>query len=279
MAACALFVAMLLGCGATPPPKELVDARSNYSKAEKGLSPKLAPAELDTAKQALDKAEGAFEEDPESPQTKHLSYIADRKAQLAEVNAEIEQASRMRSGAEEQFRETTVSELEKARKEAAMTKEELKDEREKLKAERQARQALEKKLKVALESLHQVAAVKEEARGVVITLSGAVLFASGKSQLLPIAKEKLDQVIKALADQGHPSLVVEGHTDSTGSHSANMTLSQSRADAVVQYLTQQGYPGGKIKAVGIGPDRPVADNSSPDGRANNRRVEMIVGNK
>ena len=55
-----------------------------------------------------------------------------------------------------------------------------------------------------------------------------------------------------------------------------MTLSQRRADAVRQHLISQGIPASRIKAVGVGPDRPVADNRSADGRANNRRVEIIV---
>jgi len=118
--------------------------------------------------------------------------------------------------------------------------------------------------------------VKEESRGMVITLSGSVLFATGKSMLLPIAQNKLAEVAKALNDQGYKSLLVEGHTDSQGSVDKNMALSQERAQSVRSYLISQGIASDKIRAEGVGSGRPVADNGTAEGRANNRRVEIIV---
>jgi outer membrane protein OmpA-like peptidoglycan-associated protein len=125
-------------------------------------------------------------------------------------------------------------------------------------------------------SLAEVAKVKEEARGMVITLSGAVLFATGKYELLPIARDKLDEVAKALVDQGYKGILVEGHTDSVGKASDNDTLSLKRAESVRTYLVSRGIPSDKIRASGIGSARSIADNSTPDGRANNRRVEIVV---
>lgn len=273
-----LLAVLSVGCSITPPPKELVAARENYEKAEKGLAANLAPADLDNAKQALDRAEAAFGEEPEEERTKHLAYIADRKAQLASVNAGIERANRVRSGAEDKYKETTTEELAKARAELEAGKRELDARKRELDRERAARKSLEKRLKAAIDSLTTVAAIKEEARGVVITLSGAVLFASGKSRLLPIAKQKLNQVAKTLKDEGNPPLIVEGHTDASGSRRLNMALSQKRADAVAAHLMSRGYPASKIKAVGVGQERPVAENTSAEGRANNRRVEIVVTN-
>ncbi|HEV8245272.1 MAG TPA: OmpA family protein, partial [Polyangiaceae bacterium] len=134
----------------------------------------------------------------------------------------------------------------------------------------------EKKLGAAMASLTEIAKVKEESRGVVITLSGAVLFATGKHTLLPIARDKLDDVAKALLDQSFKQITVEGHTDSKGSASKNEALSQQRADSVREYLVSKGIPSDKIKAVGLGSSRPVAENDTADGRANNRRVEIVV---
>jgi outer membrane protein OmpA-like peptidoglycan-associated protein len=71
-------------------------------------------------------------------------------------------------------------------------------------------------------------------------------------------------------------LTVEGHTDSRGTSGYNQGLSQLRADAVRSYIISRGYPGDMIQAHGIGEDRPVADNANTEGRANNRRVEIIV---
>jgi outer membrane protein OmpA-like peptidoglycan-associated protein len=118
--------------------------------------------------------------------------------------------------------------------------------------------------------------VKEEARGLVITLSGSVLFASNKSALLPAAQNRLNQVAEALMATKERKLTVEGHTDSQGSSSYNQVLSQQRADAVRSYLISRGYSGDLIQAHGIGKDRPVADNANAEGRANNRRVEIII---
>jgi outer membrane protein OmpA-like peptidoglycan-associated protein len=93
---------------------------------------------------------------------------------------------------------------------------------------------------------------------------------------LSSAQVKLDQVANALLDVRARNLIVEGHTDSQGSTSYNQDLSQRRADAVRDYLIQKGYPADRIQARGIGKGRPIADNASPEGRANNRRVEIII---
>jgi outer membrane protein OmpA-like peptidoglycan-associated protein len=94
--------------------------------------------------------------------------------------------------------------------------------------------------------------------------------------LLPSARVKLDQVTNALLAIRARNLIVEGHTDSQGSESYNQGLSQSRADAVHNYLVQRGYPADHIQSFGRGEGSPIADNSSPEGRANNRRVEIVI---
>ena len=134
----------------------------------------------------------------------------------------------------------------------------------------------EKRTAVALAELAKLAAVKEEERRLVVTLSGSVLFRSAESTLLSSAQVKLDQVANALLAVRARNLIVEGHTDSQGSKSYNQGLSQRRADAVRDYLVQRGYPADRIQARGKGKSSPIADNASPEGRANNRRVEIII---
>jgi outer membrane protein OmpA-like peptidoglycan-associated protein len=144
---------------------------------------------------------------------------------------------------------------------------------------KQGRQDLsdsEKRTADAVAELAAIAAVKEEERGLVVTLSGGVLFRSAESTLLSSAKVKLDQVANALLSVRARNLIVEGHTDSQGSASYNQGLSQRRADAVRDYLVQRGYPTDRIQARGKGKGSPIADNASPEGRANNRRVEIII---
>jgi outer membrane protein OmpA-like peptidoglycan-associated protein len=118
--------------------------------------------------------------------------------------------------------------------------------------------------------------IKQETRGTVITIPGSVLFASAKSALLPGAQTKLNAVADALKDQADHEIIVEGHTDAQGSDASNVELSQARAQSVRDYLVSRGVPANRIRAQGLGEARPVADNATPEGRANNRRVEIIV---
>jgi outer membrane protein OmpA-like peptidoglycan-associated protein len=147
-----------------------------------------------------------------------------------------------------------------------------------LEQEKKARQEAEAKAKAALASLEEIGRVKEEARGMVITLSGAVMFKTNDAVLLEIAERQLSKVAEALQEQDESKkIVIEGHTDSRGSDRANRKLSQNRADSVRSYLISQGVTSGRITAIGKGESEPIANNKTADGRANNRRVEIIVG--
>jgi outer membrane protein OmpA-like peptidoglycan-associated protein len=111
----------------------------------------------------------------------------------------------------------------------------------------------------------------------VLTLSGSVLFATGKSTLLPTSKGRLNDVARALKEDPR-SITIVGHTDSQGADEMNMKLSQARAESVRTYLTSQGVPADRVRAEGLGETQPVVDNGTAEGRANNRRVEIILEN-
>ena len=147
---------------------------------------------------------------------------------------------------------------------------------EQLAVEQSARIAAEKKTGEAQAALAKMAALKEDERGMVITLSGSVLFRSGEATLMPGAETRLDQVVDALAAETNRSVLVEGYTDSQGTVDYNLDLSQRRANAVRDYLVHRGYPAGRVQARGIGEADPIADNNTDEGRANNRRVEIIL---
>ncbi|MCP3063069.1 OmpA family protein [Myxococcus sp. K38C18041901] len=147
-----------------------------------------------------------------------------------------------------------------------------------LEAERQARVDAERQAAEAISKLDQAnkdLKVREEARGTVLTLSGSVLFASGASDLLPVARDRLADVAQVLKEGDRP-LLIEGHTDSQGSDALNERLSYQRAERVKEFLINQGVPANRIEARGMGEYRPVASNSTAEGRANNRRVEIIL---
>lgn len=145
--------------------------------------------------------------------------------------------------------------------------------------EQKAREAAEQQAASAQTALAKLAAVKEDPRGMVITLTGSVLFASNQAILLPEARTRLNQVAEVLLTNHERNLTIEGYTDSRGTASSNIELSQRRADAVRSYLVQRGYEADRIVSHGLGEDSPIADNNSVEGRANNRRVEIVIESK
>jgi outer membrane protein OmpA-like peptidoglycan-associated protein len=279
----ALGALLLVGCGQAVAPKELLSARDAYANAEGGPARSLAPVQLEEAKQSLAEANRAFSEGEDDQRIRDLAYIAEQKSQIAQSRGKRQELERAKAAAGQQGEKLQVEVLDARKKALRKTQAQLDEEqrtsamtKEQLEKERQERIAVEKKLSAALHSLNEIAQVKEEKRGVVITLSGSVLFATGKHTLLPIARERLNEVAKAIKDQGFKAVVVEGHTDSRGGDAANQALSLQRAEEVRNHLISQGIPSDKIRAVGRGEEVPVADNNTAEGRANNRRVELIV---
>ena len=309
-----ILAALFAGC-ATMPPNELVNARQAYRIASDGEAAELAPAELHKAQDALNLAEKSFLKDPDSAKTKDLAYVAQRKAELAgAVGAMNADKSRKdRAGAAFEKKQTEIvkqgkQDLRDSEKQTAEARAELdkqaalKEAKEKSDAELAVVQANKEKADAALlkqqadtanqakqdlrdseqrtadarAELARIGAVKEEERGLVVTLSGGVLFRSAESTLLQSAQVKLDQVAKALLSVRERNIIVEGHTDSQGSESYNQGLSQRRANTVRDYLVQRGYPADRIQAQGMGKGSPIANNASPEGRANNRRVEIVI---
>ncbi|MBE0604510.1 MAG: OmpA family protein [Deltaproteobacteria bacterium] len=307
-------VALSAGC-ASVPPSELVNARSAYRQASMGPAERLVPAELHKAHEALALAERSFQEDSDSYKTKDLAYVAQRKAELAgalgamaadraskdkadadfrtkqaeivkqgkqdvidsekqtaEAMAELEKAAAVKASKDNADAELAAVQAGKNRADAELQKQQAE-------TVRQGKQDLidsEKRTADAMAELALLAAVKEEERGLVVTLSGGVLFRSGDSNLLSSAQVKLNQVADALLAIRARNLIVEGHTDSQGSTSYNQGLSRRRAEAVRDYLVQRGYPADRIQTRGMGEGNPIADNASPEGRANNRRVEIVM---
>ena len=101
-------------------------------------------------------------------------------------------------------------------------------------------------------------------------------FDSGKATLTPSGKAILDEMAGALQKVKDKKVEVIGHTDNLGLRESNLALSQARAETVRGYLSEKGIRPDMIAVSGQGPDRPVADNASPDGRARNRRIEFRV---
>jgi len=100
-------------------------------------------------------------------------------------------------------------------------------------------------------------------------------FETGKAAILPDSENVLGEIVKMLQHNPDVKLSVEGHTDNVGAVARNQTLSEKRAQAVVAWLTAHGVPAARLSAKGWGQSKPVADNATDDGRAKNRRVELV----
>ena len=284
------FIALIMTGCAPLVPKELADARLAYQHASQSAAAQVVPAELHKARESLDKAEQSFGNEPEAQITRDLSYVAQRKSQLAEALAAQSLDHSQRKQAEHQYQEgqveiqkQTVGQLNQTREQLAASQQQNKSSQAQLTQEQLARQNAERnaadaeaRARQMQDALAKLAAVKEEQRGLVITLSGSVLFASDQAVLLPEAQNRLGQVAAALLATKERNIVIEGHTDSRGSDSHNVDLSQRRAEAVRSYLISKGYEPDRIQAHGMGKATPIADNNSAEGRANNRRVEIVI---
>jgi outer membrane protein OmpA-like peptidoglycan-associated protein len=116
---------------------------------------------------------------------------------------------------------------------------------------------------------------KKTDRGLVITL-GDVLFATGQAELRPGGRHSLDKLSNFMRQYPQRTVQIEGFTDNVGSEEYNQRLSEHRADAVRDVLTNAGVASDRIQTRGLGKSSPVADNDSATGRQQNRRVEVII---
>ena len=99
-------------------------------------------------------------------------------------------------------------------------------------------------------------------------------FATGKSVVDTKSSADLDKLVQFLKDNGNIKLEVQGHTDNTGSVASNNLLSQKRANSIIDYLVKSGIVKSRLIAKGYGPSLPIADNTTAEGKAQNRRVEI-----
>jgi outer membrane protein OmpA-like peptidoglycan-associated protein len=301
-----VLAAAMVACASGPTP-QLADARKAYDQAEDSPAAERRPHELERAKIALDRAEREHDDNPGSAREKQLAQRAEYRARMVMARsnpdvrarhyddgearhyddgdmtaAEAAELRRDRVAAEtaEMRRERADAEATVVRRdhtdvEAAEIRRDRAD--AKVVAETRNSKAQDRKAAAALQNLGQVANVKQEPRGVVITLSGSVLFPTGERELSPVARKSLDQVADALAKQPSSSTFqVEGFTDNSGSPNQNEQLAKERAKAVADHLVQSGIDPARIQVVSHGEKDPVANNDTPEGRATNRRVEIVV---
>ncbi len=214
----------------------------------------------------------------------------------AEAKASAERAAKQKAEAEEQQRfeaiERSRAESERAKAEADVERTRAQAEAAAQKAAREreaARAEIERAQKAAAEAQRQqqqlrqqlveqfnrILETRDTARGLIVNMRD-VLFDTGKYNLKPIAREKLAKISGIVLAHPGLKLEVEGHTDSVGSDDYNEVLSEQRANAVRDFLIQQGVSPASVTARGLGKSDPVASNATAAGRQMNRRVEMVV---
>jgi len=111
---------------------------------------------------------------------------------------------------------------------------------------------------------------------IILNMPSNITFATDQDQVVPAFHQTLNAVALVLNKYNRTLVDINGHTDSTGSMNHNMALSQRRATSVGNYLVNQGVDGRRLAINGFGPSQPVASNATPDGRAQNRRVEIYL---
>ncbi|MED5370819.1 MAG: OmpA family protein [Myxococcota bacterium] len=109
-----------------------------------------------------------------------------------------------------------------------------------------------------------------------IVIEEKIQFETGKAIIRPASYEILDSVVQVMQDYPQITVRIEGHTDSDGSEAANQRLSKDRADAVFEYMVAHGIEASRLHTEGYGETRPIDTNRTPDGKANNRRVEFHI---
>lgn len=120
------------------------------------------------------------------------------------------------------------------------------------------------------------AEVERVGEGIKITFDSGLLFDVDSYTLQPATKQNLSELAETLQKYDNTNILIEGHTDATGSDAYNQELSENRATAVTNYLTAQGVARNRITTMGYGESQPVADNSTAQGRQDNRRVEVAI---
>lgn len=276
-------LALLCGaCGASAPSPELMTARNVYSQARSSEAAQLNPLGVHEAHKALSVAEAAHEDDPGSARERNYAYIATRKSELAIAQASEALAKKEQERAEAEYRAGLEQRTEQAAQQSTQYAQQLTQTQQELQASAQELAERERKLaelqaasERAQAQLRKMESMREEAGRLIISLSG-VLFEAGGNELSAAAQSRLDTVAQALAAYPDRNIVIEGHTDDRGSDATNQQLSQKRADAVRQYLESRGVPAARMRSIGRGESTPVASNDSAEGRANNRRVEVVV---
>jgi len=304
------LAALLSACQTTPPVNpDLERARQIISEARANpYAAKAAAVELQRAQQTLVRAEQAWSADRNTDETRHLAFLAQRSAEVAQAQGMQAQSEErlQQAGAErervrlqartlEADRATSAARQAQAQAQSAQAQAQTaqgqaaQSQRQAEAAQRDAaasrlvadsareQAGSEAERAASLERDLQALRGKNTERGMVVTL-GDVLFTTGRAELQPGAMRTVQQLAQVLQQYPERRVLIEGFTDNTGSDQLNMDLSQRRAESFRQALIGAGVNPDRMELRAQGSANPVADNSTAAGRQMNRRVEVLFSN-
>lgn len=238
----------------------------------------LAPLELKSATDTLSRADKAWTEDADTAEATHLSNLAIRRAQIAQNVAQTRQLdSDIQQAGVDIERQRLQGSAQRAQMQADQARSAADQARQQAMSAEQRAAASAAQVQSLQAQLDELQA-KQTERGLLVTL-GDVLFEFGKSDLTSQAGPRLDKLAQFLTQFPNRKLLIEGYTDSVGTDAVNQTLSQRRAESVQRALVSRGVTPDRITTQGYGKQFPVADNGSPEGRAMNRRVEIVIADE
>ena len=275
----ATLALMLSACASRTPLPSLEQARSTVERTSADpVVGRYAQLELRQARDALARADEAWNKDHDQTETNHLAYVAERRAEIASNTARARQmdAQIQQSGSEtDRLRlQARTREAEQAAQRANRAQQQAMSAEQRAAQQQAAALSAQERVGVLEAQLRELQAQQTE-RGLLVTL-GDVLFAFDKAELSAQAAPRLDKLAGFLMQFPERHMLIEGYTDSVGNESYNLGLSERRAQAVRDALVQRGVASARISAHGFGKAHPVADNGLADGRAMNRRVEIVI---
>jgi outer membrane protein OmpA-like peptidoglycan-associated protein len=289
--AVAVAASLFVGCASVPKKplgSEQVRAKLTALQGDSSLA-NGAPVALKDAEAAVREAELT---EKNLVLAAHRVYVADHKVDTARALAETRFAEQERTALNEQSEKARLDsrtlEADRAKADADRSKSDAlvarAESAEQKLAASSARDDANNAMMAANAAQQQAAELQRQLeilqarptdRGLVLTL-GDTLFATGKSELKSGASANLDRITAFMTEYPKRTAAIEGFTDSMGSDEMNQSLSERRANAVKNYLVNQGVSSARLSASGRGENSPVADNDSVAGRQQNRRVEVVI---
>jgi outer membrane protein OmpA-like peptidoglycan-associated protein len=252
------MAAAVVACASAPQRSEqLEQARTEIQTlSQDPLAQQAAGADLQSARKSLEQADAALQQKQPPAVVDHLAYLARRHAEAGEARVSEararEQVAQAQDDRNKILMDARTRQLASAQSQASAAQQELANTQQQL-ADLQA---------------------KKTDRGMVVTL-GDVLFDTGQATLKPGANLAMNRLSTYLSSNPQTKIIIEGHTDSRGSEEYNEVLSERRARAVATELESRGISSDQIQTLGRGKAYPVASNDTPEGRQQNRRVEIV----